>query len=220
MCYLLPLVIDDTISQQPDTRHLNLDNITGLQIFGWIEPRTCAARRTCQNDVTCLERAERRQVADEVGDGEYHPVTRIILANFAVHTRDDPQGLRSDLIRGNQPGPERARAVEILSLCHVEFRMTQPIPHGALVVARISQDVRQRLGLRDPSPALPDDHDDLALVIELLGLARSHDRLIVVDERRMRTDEDARIFRPLGTIPVLFVAVGIVDPNAEISSAA
>src|SRR5260370_26545203 len=67
-CFLLPLVIYDAISQQPDARHLNLDNITGAQVFGRIQPCTRAARRTGQNDIAALERTERRQVADEIRD--------------------------------------------------------------------------------------------------------------------------------------------------------
>src|SRR3982074_1249534 len=95
--------------------------------------------------------------------------------------------------------------------------MTQPIAHGAFIGARISQDVRQRIGLRDPSATLAHDDHDLTLVVELLGLARSYDRLIVMDERSVRTDEDARIFRPLGTIPVLFVARRLVHADTELA---
>ena len=58
-CFLLPLLIDDAISQQPDTRHFNLDNITRTQVPGWIHPRTCSARCAGQNDIAALERAER-----------------------------------------------------------------------------------------------------------------------------------------------------------------
>jgi hypothetical protein len=68
---------------------------------------------------------------------------------------------------------------------------------------------------RGPSAALPPDHHgDLALVIELLGHFRTHQRLPGTDERAGVAVEHAGIFRHVGIVEI-GVAVGVIDADAE-----
>ncbi len=64
-------------------------------------------------------------------------------------------------------------------------------------------------------PCLADHQHDLALIVELRGGARAHQRCVVADEGARRAHEHARIFRRVLAVLVLGIAVGIVDADAD-----
>ena len=120
---------------------------------------------------------------------------------------DEVDALLSGVRAGAVPAGGRApgSGVQTLDLTSQERSLRGRLPGLELVVDRFVRGLRSSLG------ALLGQAPDLDVRgLELLRLARPHDRLVMVDERSMGADENARICRPLGTVPVLFVALRIV----------
>ena len=60
-----------------------------------------------------------------------------------------------------------------------------------------------------------DDEGDLAFIIQLVGLRRANEWLVVARERRGEADEQGRVGRRLLPILVFFIAIWKVDTNAD-----
>src|ERR1700680_4134170 len=157
---------------------------------------------------------------NEVWHLKDHAIARVILPQFAVHARGHPQWCQADLIGSHQIRSNRPGAVKVLPLRYVELGMTQPVAYRALVSAGGAQDMRHGVLLRNSAAAAPNDDNDLALVGELLRLARAHNWFAVGRERGVCTDKNAWILRQLTTVLVLHVALRKVHADTEISQAA
>src|SRR6185312_1574552 len=212
----LAIVVHHLIPQHADLRNLDFYDVSWHQEARRIRARSRTARRACQYDVSGLQAAERREVAYEVRDGEDHPVGRVILTEISIDARGHSERCHADLIGGYDARSDRARAVEVLALSHVELRMPQPVANRPLVGAAIAEDVGQRALRRDTAPSLADDDHDLALIIELRRFPRPDERLTRRSEGGMGAHEDAGIFGPLATVLVLLVALRVIHPDAEI----
>jgi hypothetical protein len=116
---------------------------------------------------------------------------------------------------GHHPGPDRPGAVEVLALRHVEFGVPHPVADRAFVAERECGDVIERRGLGNTPAALADDNDDLALVVELQAFGRTDPRLLMPGERAREANEQRRIGGSCLPFPILFVAVGKIDADAN-----
>src|SRR3984885_13706230 len=210
-------IIHHRVPQNSYTRDFNFDHIPRREIAWWVEARAGAAGRAAKNHVARLERAESRQVADQMGNREQHAVTGVVLALFSIHASRYPQGRRTHLVSRHDVRADRTRAIEVLPLRHVKFRVTQPIADRPLVAAGVAEHRREGRFRLDPAAARADHNDNLALIIELRGLQRPDNRLAKSHQRRMGPHEQARILRPLAAVLVFLVPLGVVDSDAEVA---
>src|SRR3954447_5742817 len=209
------LLVHDGIAQNTDGRRFHFDHVAGHKPFWRIESRARSRRCSRRDEITRLQRREGREIFDQEIEREHHARGRIMLAHLAVDAGHDVERtLRQDFVRRDDPRTDRARAVEVLTLRDVELAVPEPIAHRALVAEREAENVAVRAFAPDATPFPADHNDDLALVIELLGDARAHDRLIVTDHRCRRAHEEARIFRPLRGGSIFRLAVLVIDADA------
>src|SRR5688572_21082823 len=92
-------------------------------------------------------------------------------------------------------------------------RVSLEVADTAVVEAGIARDVVERAFLAHASRALADDHGELALVVELLGLARFLQRLLMADDAAAEAYEQHGTFRALAAH--LFDVRQVVDADAE-----
>src|SRR5262249_32649931 len=148
-----------------------------------IEPRARAGWRARDDDVAGHQRGEGRDIVEEVTEAKDQPACAIILPRLAIDAggQADVRYLRVIGV-GHEPWPKAAGGIEILALRDVEFRMAHPVAQRALVAQRDGRDVVERLVFRDVPAGLADDDDQLALIVELLRGARTHQRRVVADK--------------------------------------
>ena len=184
--------VDHAISQQADAVGFDLDHIARHKIARRIEPCAGAGRRSRDDDVARHQRGEGRDVVDQIAEAENQPAGAVILAQFAVDPRGEPDvGDLRFIGVGYQPWPEAAGRVEILALRHVELGVADPIADGAFVAQCDGRDVIQCSAFRDMPPGFADDQNDFAFVVELRRGARAQQRRPVADEGARRAHEHA-----------------------------
>src|SRR4051794_38421532 len=145
------------VAERADAGGLHLDNVAGLQPARRIEPRAGAGRRAGGYHVAGLQRREGRQVGDQSVERKHQALGGILLAHLAVDACDDIVGpARIGFIRGDDPRPDAAGAVEILALGDVEFAVVQPVARAALVAQGHAEDMRPGLLARDMTALLAD----------------------------------------------------------------
>src|SRR5215471_11210436 len=210
------LLVGDGVAEDANARDFHLDDVARHEEARWVKTSSRAGGRPGGDDIAGLERGERRDVSDEVGNREEHVRGRVVLADFAVDARRDADGVeRAELVRRRHPWANRAGLVEILARRDVELRVAQPVAYRALVHAGDACDVPQRLRGWNAAPPLANHNRDLSLVVELRRLGRPKQRSSVTHQRVASAHEDAGIARPLGSVAVLLVPVAIVDPHAD-----
>ena len=133
------------------------------------------------------ERDQRRDVEDQIGGGG-------ALHDAAVEPHLDFQAMRAgrQFVGADENRAERPGIVEILAdrpLRRAELKVAD----RSVVEDRIGADMREPGCTRYVAAALADHRDQLAFVIELVGYARTHDRLIVRDQARGKAGEQRRI---------------------------
>ena len=122
---------------------------------------------------------------------------------------------RIELVAADQPGAERARVCEILTLCDIKLGVSQPVPNRTFVHDRCAGDVLVRVSLRNTSPGFADDQHDLAFVIELVRFWRVQYRLLVTDQRFAAAHEHARVLGQGAAVLVLRIPVRVVHADAD-----
>ncbi len=105
-----------------------------------------------------------------------------------------PGGAGGELVGRDELGPERPGCIEILAH-HPLRRLELVVADRSVVEERIPGDVLERAVPRDVASGLADHDDHLALVIELLGDVRPHERYAVGHPRLRKAVEQHRIFR-------------------------
>src|SRR5438874_13089457 len=81
----------------------------------------------------------------------------------------------------------------MINCCRFFFLLIRRPPRSTLFPYTTlfrSHDVIERVRLADPAPAFADDGDQLALVVETIGLGRADDRRAVRDEARCKRSEE------------------------------
>jgi hypothetical protein len=132
-----------TVLRRTPTRDTSTSTTSpATQIARRIETRARTTRCAAENHIARLERAESRQVADQVRDREQHPIAGVVLALFPIHARRDAQGRRTTSSAVTMYGTDSPGAIEILTLRHIEFRVTQPIANRPLVTTGVAEHVR------------------------------------------------------------------------------
>src|SRR4029079_7121160 len=83
----------------------------------------------------------------------------------AVQSRDQGViGRVAKLVRGHQPGPEAAGALEILSQDELAV-VALVLAHRTFIVARVARDMIERPLALDETSGLADDDSELAFII-------------------------------------------------------
>src|SRR5690606_12467124 len=191
---LIRRLIDDAIRQLSDAVDFDLDDVPGLHPQRRIASRADAARRPGSDHVSGLELRERRAVGDQRWDVEAELADALVLHDLAVEPRREPHARRvALLVGGHEPRSERAACVKILPGRPLRA-VTLKVADAAVVEARVARDVLERPFGRHASGAFADHDGEIALVVELDGLGRPHDRLEVADEAAREAHEDHRIF--------------------------
>ena len=208
--------VDHAVAQLADAFRFDFDDIAGHKIPRRIEPRAGAGRRSRHDDIAGHQRGEGRDVVDQIAEAENQPAGAVVLAQFAVDARREPDvGDLGFIGVGHQPRAEAAGGIEILALGDVEFRVPHPVADGAFVAEADRGDVVQRRAFRDVAAGLADNQNHFALVVELRRGARANQRRPMTDEGARRAHEHARIFRRVLAVLVFGVAVRIVDADAD-----
>src|ERR1700712_772610 len=89
-----------------------LDRLAGIEKHRRLHSEPDAGRGAGRDDVARLQAHELRDIVDEERDAEDHGPGRAVLAHDAVDREPHLQILRiGDFIAGNQPWPDRTKAV-------------------------------------------------------------------------------------------------------------
>src|SRR5260370_2362209 len=83
-------LVDHAVAQHADMFGLHFDDIAGLQIARRGEPRAGAGRRSRNNDGTCYQRGEGRDVDDEIAKTENPPARAVVPPPPAVYPARQP----------------------------------------------------------------------------------------------------------------------------------
>jgi hypothetical protein len=124
-------------------------------------------RRAREDAIAGLQRQALRQVCDERRDVEEHVGRVVVLLGLAVHTCLDPQVVGVNV--GHDAGTQRRKRIQALAhknAAHGHLGELQ-LARAHVVAAGVAQHVVERLGDIDVAARLPDDHDELRLVVNL-----------------------------------------------------
>src|SRR5689334_22345197 len=113
-------IVNHRVAQSSHTRYFHLHHIARFQVTRRVETSTGAAGRTAQYDVARLQGAESRQVTDQVRDLEDHAIARVVLPLLPVYVGRHAQRSGTDLVGGHDVRSDGSRAIEVLTLGHVE----------------------------------------------------------------------------------------------------
>ena len=145
------------------------------------------------------------------------------LARLAVHAQLHREVVRvRDLVRGDDPRPERAERVDRLAEAEDAGPHLAPldVARGDVVEDHVAADVVGRLLGREPLPGLPQDDRELELVVELLGqVLRVDDRLVRADDRVDVLEEDdprRDLVRPADLLRLLLVLAEVAGRVEEL----
>src|SRR5437899_8440038 len=109
---------------------------------------------------------------------------------MAVEPRLERQLLTvRDLATRDHPRAESAGAAEVLARGPLQG-VALPVAHRAVVVAGVARDVLPGFFLRGTPPGLPDDHRDLAFIVEAGRFGR-HDVCAPMSDLRLRDADKA-----------------------------
>src|SRR5438874_12152550 len=205
--------VGDRVLEDADLVDLDLDLVAGLHPDRRVAARAGAAGRAGDEHVARLERGPARDVLDDLRDLEDHLLGGGVLHALAVQAARQRQArVGWNLVRRHHPRPEGAGVREVLARGPLH-RVALPVAHRALVVAAVAGDVPPGVLLRDAAAGFADDHRDLGLVVQVLGFARTDDRLLVADLRLGHAQEDRRL---LGVVAAgLDDVVLIVEADAD-----
>src|SRR4051812_35993271 len=96
---------------------------------------------------------------------------------------------RIAFVRGDDPRPDAAGAVEVLALGDVELAVVQPVANTAFVAQRHAEDVVPCPRARDVPALLADNDHQLPLIVELFRYLRLLDSLVEpTTEEGLRTN--------------------------------
>ena len=149
----------DRVRQPPDPGDLDLDDVARLH-----RPRVRGS--TGEDHVARLERDQPAEIGELVGDREEEVVGRRLLHDLAVQVGAEREVGRVELGCGHQLGAEREKAVVALDAQHRAAIGVPEVVHADVVRARVAADVVEHLVDRDALHPAPDDHGELALVVE------------------------------------------------------
>src|SRR6202035_4543273 len=83
-------LVDHAIAQHADIIGLDLDDIAGLEVTRWIEPRAGAGRCSRDDNVAGHQRREGRDIVDQVTKAEDQSRGAVILPRLAIDPRPQP----------------------------------------------------------------------------------------------------------------------------------
>ena len=139
-----------------------------------------------------------RRVRLEV-DGEPHwgrlDGDSVVLDDGAVEVGAQREVGRVELVGRRQRRADRQEAVLALDAQHRATVGVAEVVHADIVRAGVAGDVRERIVEPDALHSPPDDHRELAFVVEEPGALRHEDRTPVPVERRRRLHEVRRLGR-------------------------
>ena len=151
--------LDDRVREPAQAGDLDLDDVARLH-----RPRV--RRRAGEDDVPGLERDQAAEVGELVGDGEEQVVRGRLLHDLPVQERAQGVVGRVELGGGHELGPDRQEAVLALHAQHRAAVGVAEVVQADIVGGRVAGDVVEHLVDRDALHRPPDDHRELALVVQ------------------------------------------------------
>ena len=181
-----------------------------------------AGNRACGDDVARAV-PERRIVREDLRDRHAH-VSRVrALPRLAVHAQLHREVVRvADLVRGDDPRPERAEGVDRLAEGEDARLHLAPldVARRDVVEDHVAADVVLRLVRAEPLARLADDDRELELVVELLGQVLGvDDRIVRADDRVDVLEEDdpgRDLVRPADALRLLLVLAEVAGGVEEL----
>ena len=203
----------DLRRQAPELRARDDDLVAGLQPDARLAGAADAGRRPGGDDVAGLERHQRREVGEQLGDREDEVRGRRLLHPLAVEVERDPDRVGGPgLVGGDDRRAAGRAAVEHLAR-HPLRRRELEVARREVVEQRVAGDVGDRVRLGDVLRAGADDERDLGLVVDLAARGRQLDRRAVGAQRVSELREEGRARRRLE--PRLGGVGAVVEPDAD-----
>jgi hypothetical protein len=217
---------DDRVAEHADPLDLGLDHVPRPEVEPPAlllrlepgDPRDGAGREDVARAV-----AERREVAQDLGDRHAHPARVRLLPPLAVDAQLHREIVRvGDLVGRHDPRPEGAERVDRLAEAeHARAHLTAlDVARRDVVEDHVAADVVRGLLRREPFAGPLEDDRELELVVELLGqvlgiddrLVGADDRVDVLEEVDPRRDP----VRPVDVLRLLLVLAEVAGRVEEL----
>ena len=161
----------DYIPQHPNSLNPALDHIPLLQEGRRHHAHTDAGRRSGRDDGPSLERHALREHGNDLSDARDQVSCVGVLAHLAVHEAADPYfGREGELVGSHNARPHRREPVQTLAKIPLLMPCLQ-ISCADIVDDRVAENIVRHIFFAHLKGVLPDDHAQLALVIQRIHQA-------------------------------------------------